>query len=154
MRNSYLFLWYSIIFLLVIVLDRITKCYALITCVDPIRFNRFFSCDLVFNRGISWGMFHSHNDLVFWTLTFSIFVLMVIVSLYAFRRWIENYYVFGEVLVLAGSSSNMLDRFFYGGVIDFLVFSLGSWSWPAFNLADFFIVIGISIMLIGNYRNS
>jgi signal peptidase II len=50
-------------------------------------------------------------------------------------------------LIIGGAVGNVLDRLRFGGVIDFLYFHLGSWYWPAFNLADSAICIGVAIML-------
>jgi signal peptidase II len=50
-------------------------------------------------------------------------------------------------LIVGGAIGNVIDRLRFGGVIDFLYFHLGSWYWPAFNLADSAICIGVAIML-------
>ena len=50
-------------------------------------------------------------------------------------------------LIIGGAIGNVVDRVRFGGVIDFLYFHLGSWYWPAFNLADSAICIGVMIML-------
>ena len=56
--------------------------------------------------------------------------------------------VLGEVMVIAGSSSNIIDRMVRGGVVDFIEFSYKNWAWPTFNIADAAIVVGVFFMLM------
>jgi signal peptidase II len=57
------------------------------------------------------------------------------------------------VLIITGAFSNLLDRLFYGGVIDFIVVWFGDWSWPAFNIADAAILLGIAFVFKDNFLN-
>lgn len=51
-------------------------------------------------------------------------------------------------LVLAGAAGNLYDRMMYGYVTDFLDFYIGSWHWPAFNVADSAITVGAGVLLL------
>jgi signal peptidase II len=51
-------------------------------------------------------------------------------------------------LIIGGAVGNVIDRLRFGGVIDFLYFHAGSWYWPAFNLADSAICLGVVAMLL------
>ena len=73
---------------------------------------------------------------------------------YTAIRAMNHQLIFGEILVLAGSCSNLIDRFIYGGVVDFILLSYGDWSFPVFNCADVCIVIGIGLMLFEQYGES
>ncbi len=55
---------------------------------------------------------------------------------------------FGLTLILAGAAGNLYDRFVYGYVVDFLDFYVGSYHWPAFNVADSCITIGAGLLLL------
>jgi signal peptidase II len=55
-------------------------------------------------------------------------------------------------LVLGGAVGNLLDRVAYGYVIDFLDVFYGDWHWPAFNVADSAITVGIGMLLIDSFR--
>lgn len=55
-------------------------------------------------------------------------------------------------LVLGGAVGNLLDRVVYGYVIDFLDVFYGDWHWPAFNVADSAITLGIGMLLIDSFR--
>lgn len=61
-------------------------------------------------------------------------------------RWLR----FGLALVLGGAIGNLIDRIRYGEVIDFLDVYLGAYHWPAFNVADSAITVGVSILLIAS----
>lgn len=54
----------------------------------------------------------------------------------------------GLLLVLAGALGNFIDRLRSGEVIDFLDFYLGDWHWPAFNVADSSITVGVALLLL------
>ena len=61
----------------------------------------------------------------------------------------RNAYNFiGLSLILGGAVGNLIDRLFYGKVVDFIDFSIGNFHWPAFNVADSSLTIGIGIILI------
>jgi signal peptidase II len=53
----------------------------------------------------------------------------------------------GYSLVLGGALGNVVDRMVHGAVVDYLDFYLGDWHWPAFNLADTAIVLGVLLLL-------
>ncbi len=54
-------------------------------------------------------------------------------------------------LVLGGAIGNLIDRVAYGYVIDFLDFYYNSWHWPAFNVADSAITLGVVLMLLESF---
>ena len=51
-------------------------------------------------------------------------------------------------LIIGGAVGNVVDRIRLGAVVDFLDFHIGSWHWPAFNLADSAICVGVAAMLL------
>jgi signal peptidase II len=54
----------------------------------------------------------------------------------------------GFALIFGGAIGNLIDRLRFGQVVDFLDFYVGAWHWPAFNVADSAITIGITIFLL------
>ena len=58
----------------------------------------------------------------------------------------------GLSLVLGGAIGNLIDRVAYGYVIDFIDVYYSNWHWPAFNIADSAICIGVGLLLIDNFR--
>lgn len=140
--------FYLILGFLICIFDRFAKSYVLSNCTSKCVVNRFLSFEVIFNRGISWGVFHSASDIVFILVTITITLITIFLAGYAYVRFQHGLTVFGEVLVFTGSFSNLIDRVVYSGVIDFIVLSYNGWSWPVFNIADSVIVFGIGIMVI------
>lgn len=58
-----------------------------------------------------------------------------------FERW-------GLALILGGAIGNLIDRLRYGAVVDFLDFHVGTWHWPAFNVADSAITVGVGFLMV------
>ncbi len=144
--------FYFLLLLLLTIADRCSKLFALKAFVVPYKVNNFLSFELAFNRGISWGLFGSGSDILFAVVNLVIILFLIFFIIYMKQRYEDKRSIFAELLVMCGALSNVCDRFYYHGVIDFIVLSLHSWSWPVFNLADVFIVIGIGIMFIRGYK--
>jgi len=144
-RYSSLF-WYVTLFIFVFMVDRVTKFFVLTQQYANYKINSFLSFDLMFNRGVSWGIFDSQNSVVFAMVSLFIFLITIGLIVFAIRRYKNGKIIVGETLAIAGSASNIVDRIFYGGVVDFIVLSFGKISWPIFNIADVAIVLGILIL--------
>ena len=147
-------LLYWTLFIGIIFFDRLTKHIAL----SMLNFggkilNNLMSFHIVFNRGISWGMFNSSQTSTFIIVSSAIFFLTLVLAGYAWLRYYDKRLVVGEVLVVAGSISNLVDRIIYHGVVDFIQLSFHGWSWPIFNLADCCIVLGVIVMIIEHYKS-
>lgn len=127
-------------------LDRFTKFWALSLSNEWVV-NKNLSCALTFNRGINWGLFNCASAWVFIGLTILISIVMVLLSVMTINAAKQGKSIVGYLLILTGAFSNFLDRIFYGGVIDFIVVWFGDWSWPAFNIADAAILVGIAMLL-------
>lgn len=144
--------FYVLVFILVSMVDRITKYMALTYCAQWHTSDSLVSWHLSFNRGISCGIFHFDNELLFIIVSSIIAVITCIVAGYAFIRYMNHQPIIGEMLVVAGSLSNLYDRLMYGGVVDFILLSYKDWSFPVFNCADVCIVLGVGFMLYEHYR--
>jgi len=145
---------YGILFFLIVLFDRITKLEALHFYMQRCTINPFLAFEVALNRGISWSMFHSEQTWVFIFVSLVIVAITGMIGIYTYARWLNYQPIIGEILVLAGSISNIIDRVRYGGVVDFIIFSYGDWVFPAFNIADVSIVLGVCIMLMEHHRES
>ena len=143
---------YGLLGLVLFVIDQIAKYEALCFCAQGCRINDYLSFEVVYNRGSSWGLFHSQSSMLFGLVTLGVILLTGAVVWYAILRFRAGYSILGEVMVIAGSLSNIVDRFLYKGVIDFIELSYRGWVWPTFNGADMLIVFGVIIMLVEQYR--
>ena len=132
----------------IFVIDRVTKLAALTWCGEFVRtINSFLSFEVVFNRGISWGMLHSSSDIVFGLVSLIIAAVTVAFCWYAYHNYLRGNSITGEICIITGSLCNLIDRVIYNGVIDFIILSYGNLSWPVFNVADAAIVIGVGILV-------
>lgn len=133
-----------------IALDQLTKLWAL--QVQSYTFTSGISCALHVNRGIAFGMLHSHAGSAFsWVLTGIIAGIMCYGMYHILKHThyrtpvalnLESMYGGAVILLAAGAWSNMLDRLWRGGVIDFIACEWAGWSFPIFNLADVMICVG------------
>jgi len=139
---------YIILAMIIFIVDRVTKLWALTYCIDfAYTLNQFLSFEVVFNRGISWGMFHSPASVTFGTVSVIIGLITAFFCYYTYYNYLRGYSVVAEVCIVSGSLCNLIDRVFYKGVIDFIILSYADMSWPVFNVADIAIVIGVGILI-------
>lgn len=141
------FLFYFLIGFVFFIIDRITKFIALKKFGHEYVINSYLSFQLVFNRGISWGLFYYSNEILFFIVNFIICFIILYLLKYTYMRFMQNYTILGETFVLSGALSNLFDRFYYGGVIDFIEFHYRQWYFPTFNIADSIIFLGVLIMI-------
>ncbi len=135
--------------LAILVLDQVTKWLAL-GALDPYEYltvTPFFNLVLVWNRGVSFGMFNALGDHGPWLLTLLACAIgaFLIVWLLRERRPVTRLALW---LVLAGAVGNAIDRIRFGAVVDFLDFHAFGYHWPAFNVADSAIVVGAGLILL------
>jgi len=125
-------------------IDRITKWWAVNVLADKqIHILPGVSFSLSWNRGVAGSLLSSNSPWGFWLLTFFIICTIFIFLMYAFVQFHNHQGITYETLVLTGAMSNVIDRFWYGAVVDFIDCFIGAWHWPTFNVADALIVIGI-----------
>jgi signal peptidase II len=106
----------------------------------------FFSLTYIRNTGAAWGMFSGQN------LTLALLAAVMLVALVLFRRKIMPPGTLHRValgLLCGGIAGNLFDRLRLDYVTDYLDFYVGTWHWPAFNIADAAICIGVGIYLLG-----
>lgn len=135
--------------LIIFAIDRLTKYWALHNVgQQPRIINNWLSFELCYNRGISWSFFDSENDIIFFLLTALIIAVTVAVGWYGYERFAHKKSAIGQLFIVAGSLSNIVDRFAYCGVIDFIAIHWQQYYFPIFNIADMAIVGGVAILLL------
>ena len=103
----------------------------------------FIEFRYVQNKGAAWGMF-SDNRWIFLILT-SIAIIVIPIMLYKFGK-IHKLFGISLSLIWGGAIGNMIDRVFYGSVVDFINFQFV--EFPVFNVADCCVTIGAALMII------
>jgi signal peptidase II len=110
-----------------------------------IKITSFFNLVRVRNNGVSFGMFH---NLEYAQIVFSILqIAIIIVLLILLYKNTKGYLTIAFSLIIGGALGNLIDRIRYKAVADFLDFHLFAYHWPAFNLADSVIFIGVAMLL-------
>jgi len=138
---------------LVVIFDQITKFIILgnlamyeTICVIP----NFFNIVHVHNTGGAFGIFADSNIILRKILFLFIASVATVFVFYLYNKVPigYKYLSLGFALVFGGAIGNIIDRVRMGEVVDFLDFYIGSYHWPAFNIADSAISIGITIFVI------
>ena len=78
-------------------------------------------------------------------------VASVVVAWLMFRAEGNRWLLFGLAGILGGAIGNVIDRALQGAVVDWLEFYLGAWHWPAFNLADTGITLGVATLIVSEF---
>ena len=140
--------------LVTLVLDQATKLYTLfvydLPVREPVALTPFLNLIVVWNRGISYGLFQQSTDLGRWVL-----IVVSILAAIGLSIWIRR--TAGRVLaaslglIVGGAIGNVIDRIWHGAVFDFIQFHVGSWSWYVFNVADAAIVAGVVGLLYDSF---
>jgi signal peptidase II len=114
--------------------------------VQPI-IDGFFQLVIVWNRGVSFGLLSGDGALPPWVL--SGVAIAVCIGLFLWLRLTDSLLTgWGIGLVMGGAIGNVIDRARWGAVFDFADFHVQDWHWPAFNVADAAIVVGVGLMLV------
>ena len=135
---------------LVLILDQISKLIAYDALWNPLRRVELLSfLDLVpvENSGISFGLFQGDDKTGVWLITGVALAVSAGLGIWLIRvdrRWPT----LALSLIIGGALGNVIDRLRLGWVIDFIDFHVNTWHWPAFNIADTVIVIGVAMLLI------
>lgn len=140
--------------LVIFALDWFTKTWAYETLSNQIInvIPNLFDFRLAFNRGVSFSLF-GDVEADFWphVLGYFAFTVSVIILLMAGAKDTTKCTLIGLALIMGGAIGNGYDRFAYGVVIDFLDFYnfyVGAGHFPAFNVADIAISVGVVFVLI------
>lgn len=134
----------------VLIADQIVKAWIL-AWLGPapvaVALNSFVNLVSVWNYGISFGLFNTGSAAgayLFVALALAIAAALVIWLKRTDRRLIAA----ALGLIIGGAFGNIVDRLRFGAVYDFLDFHVLGWHWPAFNVADSAVSVGVALLLI------
>ena len=136
----------------VILADQITKYIIKINVAlydNIIVIEKFFNITHILNPGGAFGFFASQSPEIRKFIFLFVSSVVALFVLWFYKRCAEDFIFlsYGLALVFGGAVGNLIDRFRYGKVVDFLDFYMGSAHWPAFNIADSAISIGMGILI-------
>jgi len=144
--------WVALIAVTIAALDQLTK-WLIVRSISPdetrVVISGFFSLVNWHNTGAAWGIFQRSN------LALTVISLLTILGLYLFRHSFPLNRPGPRValgLIAGGIVGNLIDRIRVEAVTDFLSFYIGQYHWPAFNVADSAIFIGVTLYIIMSWR--
>jgi len=140
-----------IAFVLLLALDQVSKLS--IERSFPLHQSRevvpgFFAITHVQNRGAAFGLLANLPGAATFFVVISLIAIALILMYVRQLKEEELLTPLSLSLVLTGAAGNLIDRFRLGGVVDFLDFYYKGWHWPAFNVADASITIGVMLLAI------
>lgn len=147
-RVRHILWWVVAIGLVVAALDQVSK-WQIVQSLSGqgVEVTGFFNLVLVCNTGISFGLLPGDSPLKAWLL--SAFALAVVAGLLIWVRNKDSRLLLAACgLVVGGALGNVVDRLRIGCVIDFIDVHAAGWHWPAFNLADSAITVGVILLLV------
>jgi len=140
-----------ILFILLIFFDLFSKSLVKnnLEINQSIKFTSFFDLVYVQNYGVSFGML-SGTVSHWFLITFALFVVLLIIYLMLISN--KNIEKIAYFTIIIGAVSNILDRTINTFVVDFISIHYSNYYWPAFNLADIYITIGIIMLIISFFK--
>jgi signal peptidase II len=133
---------------LTLTLDQLTK-YLIeanfVVNLTRVQVNEYFNLVLVYNKGISFGLFNNFDYSNYLFAAISVFIILLLL------KWLRNSAILSENialgLVIGGALGNLIDRFLRIGVVDFIQLHWNQYYWPSFNIADCAIFLGVMILM-------
>lgn len=142
-------LLYFVLPLIYVLLDQLTKLLIVknIPYHSFIKINDFFSIVNVGNTGVAFSMFQNNN--VFFIILVSLVIIFLIHFIIKNKSQLSKLQTHALLLVLSGGIGNLIDRIFRGEVVDFIDIGYKEvYRWPAFNVADSCVCIGVTLFVI------
>ncbi len=136
---------------LVVVLDQISKYMAshMLEMFRPLAVMPMFNLTLMYNTGAAFSFLSNAGGWQRWFFTLLAAVVSVIIFTWIRRLGSDQHLQAAALsLVLGGALGNVIDRLLLGHVVDFIQIYYDRWYWPAFNLADSAITLGVGLLIL------
>lgn len=141
---------------IVFVADQLSKLWILfwvrLEDTGPWPILPFVEFVMVWNRGISYGLFQQSTEFGRWALVALSIAASIWLSFWL-RRAARRVEALALGLIIGGALGNLVDRVAYGAVADFVHVFVGRFSWYVFNIADAAIVVGVALLMYDTFRN-
>ena len=137
----------------VVLADQVTKALVLgrFALGERLEITGFFNMVLVYNKGAAFSFL---SDAQGWQtpllIAFAVIAIAIVGTLLV-RSPGRRLFCTGLALILGGALGNLIDRFRFGQVVDFLDFHAAGWHWPAFNVADSAITVGAVLLILEGF---
>jgi signal peptidase II len=143
-------IFYFFFILFIFILDRISKLW-IISIFNlenslEIKISSFINLNLIWNKGIAFGLFSYGEKFEYNLLTGLIIIITVIVFWMIIKT--KGFEKYGFLMILGGALGNIFDRLYYSAVPDFIDIYYKNFHWFVFNVADIFITVGVLMLII------
>ena len=147
-KNSFLLISTFVAFLFLI--DRVSKIWIIKKSQEimdnEIFSSRFINFELIWNKGIAFGLFSLDGGMFYQLI--SLLIFFIVITLIYFILKSNGFEKFGFIFILGGALGNLFDRIFYKAVPDFIDLHINSFHWFIFNIADIFITFGVICLIL------
>jgi signal peptidase II len=152
-KNTGLMLWLSVA-IIVVLLDQLSKITMtrLLVYGQSEAINTYFNLVMVYNEGAAFSFLANSGGWQRWFFSALALAISIAIVWMLNRNASQRLFCWSLSLILGGAVGNLIDRLVYGHVIDFLDFHVGSWHWPAFNIADSAITVGAALFVLDELR--
>ncbi len=136
------------LFLILFILDQLTKALVInfLNLYDSVALLPSINFTFVVNYGFAFGLLN--NPSLNQILVSLVILVIILYFLFLLIKTQDRIFQYTLTLILAGAFGNFIDRIFRGFVIDFIDIYIGTYHWPAFNIADSCITIGFVVLMI------
>ena len=143
-------IFYFFFILFIFILDRISKLW-IISIFNlennlEIKISSFINLNLIWNKGIAFGLFSYGEKFEYNLLTGLIIMIIAIVFWMIIKT--KGFEKYGFLMILGGALGNIFDRLYYSAVPDFIDIYYKNFHWFVFNVADIFITVGVLMLII------
>ncbi len=145
-------LWLTFV---IVIFDQVTKYIASSTLVlyKPVAVMPMFNWTLMHNTGAAFSFLHDAGGWQRWFFAVIAIVVSIVIVVWLKRlQQYEKWQAAALALILGGAIGNVIDRIWLGYVVDFIDVYYQNSHWPAFNIADSAISIGVAILIIDSIR--
>ncbi len=141
--------------LVIIMLDLYTKhlVQQAFMLGDKLTVTTFFDLVRYHNEGAAFSFLADAGGWQKWFFTIVSIVASIFILYLLNKHQQEKLFSLGLALVLGGAIGNLYDRVTLGYVVDFLSFHLNDLYWPAFNVADSAITVGVGVLLLDSFKS-
>jgi signal peptidase II len=147
-------LWLSFV---VVILDQLTKFVASTSLIlyKPVAVMPMFNWTLMHNTGAAFSFLHDAGGWQRWFFALIAIVVSTVIFLWIKRlQQHEKWQAIALAMIMGGAIGNVIDRLWLGYVVDFIQVYYQQWYWPAFNVADSAISVGVAIIIIDAIREA
>jgi signal peptidase II len=143
-------IFYFFFILFIFILDRISKLWIISIFNSEnnleIKISSFINLNLIWNKGIAFGLFSYGEKFEYNLLTGLIIMIIAIVFWMIIKT--KGFEKYGFLMILGGALGNIFDRLYYSAVPDFIDIYYKNFHWFVFNVADIFITVGVLMLII------